>query len=283
MNQALHFISGLPRSGSTLLGAILRQNPRVHASMTSPLGGLYGAMVQMMSAGSEAAHLIADDQKPAMLRGLFDSFYGSLPGITDTEVIFDTNRQWCARLPGLMHLFPNAKVICTVRNVAWIMDSIERLLQQYPFELTTLFSGPAERATVFHRVRALAKPNSLVGLSHLALREAFYGPYADRLLLVEYDLLAKAPSKVLPLIYQFIGEPAFDHDFENVTFDAEAFDAALGLRGLHRVDRRVAYRPRHTVLPPELFKEFCGEPFWSKRDGSGAHVITENTSTSADA
>ncbi|MEG3936419.1 MULTISPECIES: sulfotransferase [unclassified Microcoleus] len=34
-----HFISGLPRSGSTLLAALLRQNPRFHGAMTSPLGG----------------------------------------------------------------------------------------------------------------------------------------------------------------------------------------------------------------------------------------------------
>ncbi|MBD1887522.1 sulfotransferase [Microcoleus vaginatus] len=40
MPQKAHFISGLPRSGSTLLAAILRQNPRFHASMTSPVGGL---------------------------------------------------------------------------------------------------------------------------------------------------------------------------------------------------------------------------------------------------
>ncbi|MEG5055281.1 MULTISPECIES: sulfotransferase [unclassified Microcoleus] len=34
-----HFISGLPRSGSTLLAALLRQNPRFHSAMTSPVGG----------------------------------------------------------------------------------------------------------------------------------------------------------------------------------------------------------------------------------------------------
>ena len=33
-----HFISGLPRSGSTLLAGILRQNPRFHAHIESPVG-----------------------------------------------------------------------------------------------------------------------------------------------------------------------------------------------------------------------------------------------------
>ncbi|MEG4005469.1 sulfotransferase [Microcoleus sp. Pol11C1] len=34
-----YFISGLPRSGSTLLAALLRQNPRFYSAMTSPVGG----------------------------------------------------------------------------------------------------------------------------------------------------------------------------------------------------------------------------------------------------
>ena len=44
MQNGIHFISGLPRSGSTLLVAILRQNPRFHAGMTSPVGAMYMAL-----------------------------------------------------------------------------------------------------------------------------------------------------------------------------------------------------------------------------------------------
>jgi sulfotransferase len=35
--SSIHFISGLPRSGSTLLAALLRQNPRFEAGMSGPL------------------------------------------------------------------------------------------------------------------------------------------------------------------------------------------------------------------------------------------------------
>ena len=41
----IHFISGLPRSGSTLLAALLRQNPRFHADMSGPMAGLFGALL----------------------------------------------------------------------------------------------------------------------------------------------------------------------------------------------------------------------------------------------
>ena len=50
MQHGIHFISGLPRSGSTLLAALLRQNPRFHSGMTSPVGSLYLALLGEMTA-----------------------------------------------------------------------------------------------------------------------------------------------------------------------------------------------------------------------------------------
>ena len=47
-----HFITGLPRAGSTLLSALLLQNPRFHAGMTSPVGGLFRGMLNQLGAGS---------------------------------------------------------------------------------------------------------------------------------------------------------------------------------------------------------------------------------------
>jgi sulfotransferase len=39
--QRFHFISGRPRSGSTLLSAILSQNPRFNAGVSSPLAAFF--------------------------------------------------------------------------------------------------------------------------------------------------------------------------------------------------------------------------------------------------
>ena len=58
MQNGVHFISGLPRSGSTLLAAILRQNPRFHAGMSSPVGSLFMALQGAMSRRNEAAVFI---------------------------------------------------------------------------------------------------------------------------------------------------------------------------------------------------------------------------------
>src|SRR5471030_2821651 len=185
---SFHFISGLPRSGSTLLSAILRQNPRFHAGISSPVAGLASGVLNLVSAGSEFATLVDQQQRRALLRGLFDAYYGAL----DQEVIFDTNRVWCGRLPLLRDLFPDAKLIACVRNVAWVMDSIERLYRANPYDNTRLFNDDNERNTVYSRVDTLAQRNRLVGFPWAALKEAYYGEQAKSLLVVDYDLLVQA-------------------------------------------------------------------------------------------
>lgn len=268
--QKFHFISGLPRSGSTLLSAILRQNPRFHAGMTSPVGTLFNAVLSNISAGSEFGPVINTEQRRNLLRGLFTSYYLDK---ADTEIIFDTNRIWCSKLPALLDLFPDAKVIACVRNVAWIMDSIERKFRENPYENTRLFGDDAERSNVYSRIETLAQRNRLVGFPYSVLKEAYYGEQATSMLIVDYELLSHAPAKVLSLIYQFLGEEPFPHDFNEIEYDAPDFDTALGVEGLHRIRKRVSYEPRATLLPPDLFQQYSNMSFWLDQTNSKASVI----------
>ena len=273
-----HFISGLPRSGSTLLAALLRQNPRFHAGMASPVAALFTGMLNQFSAGSEFASSIDIKLRRRLLRSLFDTFYAEE---SQREVIFDTSRAWCARMPAILDLFADAKVIACVRNVAWVMDSIEQLYRANPYENTKLFNDENERSTVFSRVETLAQRNRLVGYAWSALKEAYYGQYAQSLLLIEYELLSQAPEKCLRLVYDFIGEPWFEHDFDNVQYDAPEFDQALGLSGLHKVRPKVAAVARRTLLPPDLFEQYAALSFWQNGVGSGANVIRPIRNASA--
>lgn len=270
-----HFITGLPRSGSTLLSALLLQNPRFHAGMTSPVGTLFRGMLNQLGAGSEFGPVVSKEQRRRLVRGLFENYYADQAG---KEVIFDTNRMWSAHMPALMDLFPDAKVIACVRNVAWVMDSIERRYRANPYEITRLFNDDVERNTVYSRVDTLAQRNRMVGYPWTALKEAFYGEHAASLLLVDYELLAQAPQQVLPLIYRFLDEPAFEHDFERVSYDAPDFDDALGLHGLHKVRPRVGLESRQTILPPDLFEQYSQLSFWQDGTLSRANVITAKSS-----
>ncbi|PXX36796.1 sulfotransferase family protein [Undibacterium pigrum] len=265
-----HFISGLPRSGSTLLAAILRQNPRFQAGMSSAVGALVNAVLAQMSAGSEVSSLLSQTQRKDVMQGLFDAYYKNE---LNKEVIFDTNRMWSSKLPLLMDLFPRAKMIACVRNVGWVMDSIERQFRSNPYENSKLFGGNMSRSTVYQRCEGLAQHDQMVGYSWAGLREAFYGEHAKSLLVIDYDLLAQAPEKIMRLLYQFIDEPYFQHDFETLEYDAPDFDLQLGAPGLHRVKPKVEFTERRTVLPPDLFDKYSKLTFWSDPSGSAANVI----------
>ena len=210
-----------------------------------------------------------------MLRGLFTSWAADLP---DGATIFDTNRLWTARLPALLELFPNAKVICTVRSVAGIMDSIERLLRANPLLPARLFSDD-ERANVYTRTEALSQRNRLVGGPWTCLKEAFYGPDAAALLVVDYDYLASMPQHVIPLVYEFLGEEAFPHDYDNLSYDEPDFDDELRMPGLHRVRSKVSLETRRSVLPHDLYERFKTQSFWTEPTPSQANLIAPRSGT----
>ena len=264
-----HFISGLPRSGSTLLAALLRQNPRFYAGMSGPVASLFEGILAQVSAGTELSTMVNDEQRERILKSIFDSYYAD----RSEELIFDTNRAWTAKMPALMTLFPDSKLICCVRDLSWIMDSMERQFRGNAFEHTRLFNTPNERATVYTRIEALAHANRLVGFPYHALREACWGEHAEQLVIVDYDLLIARPKDVIKLIYEFLGEESFEHDFDNVVYDAPDFDTQLGVSGLHKVHRKVEPRPRRTILPPDLFQRYASMAFWRELKNCKAYRI----------
>lgn len=275
MSRTFHFISGLPRSGSTLLSALLRQNPRFHAGISSPVLGLINGALEQMGAGGEAASFFDSDKRRRICRALLDAYYAD----ATQPVVFDTNRQWTARLHQLTGLVDDFKVVCCVRNPAWVMDSFEAIHRKNPFDYSRMFS-PASRATVYTRCEQMMSSGGTVGGAWTALKEAFYGDFSDRLLLVDYELLTRHPARTVELIYQFLGEPLFQHDFDNVDYAEEAFDQDLGVKGLHTVRRKVEFKSRRSILPPDLFAKYQDMDFWQDQTGTSAGIIAARRSDS---
>ena len=79
--------------------------------MTGPVGSMVDVMLRNMSMANETSIFITDKQREALLRSVFSTFDDEMPR---GDVVFDTNRIWCSRLPVLDALFPRAKVICCV-------------------------------------------------------------------------------------------------------------------------------------------------------------------------
>ena len=256
---ALHLISGLPRAGSTLLSAILRQNPRFSAGVTSPVSSLIASILPRMGGTSEFAPFFDDAARRRMLRGVFQAYHDPSPAV---GVVFDTNRTWTARAALLRDLYPDARIICLVREVGWIIDSLERILRRNPLHASRTLNLPPD-STVYARADALMNAETgLVGLAWSSLREAWFGEHAGALIVIQYERFARDPRGTIDRLYKELGEAPFAHDFETVVYDAPDYDAALGLPGLHQVRPKVAYAARAPCIPPEIFETLAQSNFW---------------------
>src|ERR1700751_4612849 len=130
---------------------------------------------------------------------------------------------------------------------------MERLVRRHPVGVSKVFRFDTN-TTVYSRVEALTDPRGMLGFSFQAVKDAFYGQYAPgHLLLLTYESLARNPSAAMRAVYQFIGEPWFEHDFAHIPYNADEFAAGFGIPALHPVRRKVEPIERTPVLPREIF------------------------------
>lgn len=205
-----------------------------------------------------------------MLKGIFASYYSHVPG---GHVVFDTNRTWTTRAALLDRLFPQSRIICCVRDIGWIIDSLERMRNKNPLKLSKLFNAQTGE-TIYTRVEALMNSETgLIGAAWSGLREAWFSEVAHKLIIVPYDVLVRDPAGTLKRIYLEIGEPYFEHEFENVTYEAPEYDNNLGMPGLHNVHPVVAVRERLPCIPPDVFAKYAKTHFWENPDLNPRNVL----------
>jgi sulfotransferase len=258
MTKKYHFITGLPRSGSTLLSAILRQNPKFSASISSPVVSLLLALMLPLSSNGEFAVFLNNEIRKRVLRGVVDNFYEDNPA----RVIFDTNRMWTQKLPVMLELFSDCRFICCVRSLPDILQSFETLYLRNPLQISTIV-GQNATSTVFSRIDTLLAPTGLIGGAINGMKEAFYGPNSDRLIFVPYETLVARPEAAMQEIYHFIGEKPFKHDFAKLEFSAPDYDRPIGAPGLHDVRPKLAVAKQARTIPPEIVNRYVGTPFWA--------------------
>ena len=254
--KKIFFISGLPRSGSTLFSALLNQNNKFHAGMSSPVYSFIEGFLSQVAAGREFSNSVSEKKRIDICKGIFDSYYEDV----DKECIFDTGRMWTANIERLIAMYGNdIKIICLVRNPAWIMDSFERLARKSPFLYSKMYK-PENRGNVYSRCENIM--SGTVGNSYNALREGYYSEHSDKLLLIDYDLLTSDPIAAMKLFYEFTGLEYFEHDINNVEHSDTEFDNNIGVKDMHTVRRKVKFIERDTILPPDLFKKYSDLKFW---------------------
>jgi sulfotransferase len=250
-----NFITGLPRSGTTLLSTILNQNPDFNASISGPVARFIRAIIEQSSDQGGYRFQCTELKRKAIIKSIFDTYFEG------DKVHFDTNRGYPLMLPLLKDLFPQAKVIVCVRDIRWILDSFETLIRKNPYTASSMFS-PEENVNVYTRTQTLLSDTRTLGFAYHALKQGYFSTERSMMLIVDYDNLAKNPKDEMQRIYKFIGKPYFEHNFDDVEFSFDEFDADVNMPGLHTTRKKVSFINRPCIIPPDIQQHVKGMEFW---------------------
>lgn len=226
----IYFLSGLPRSGSTLLGSLLNQNPDVYVSPTSPLLDLLCLQNEAINKVKQQYTFDVGQQSGAIYDSLPLAFYRH---IREPHII-DKHRAWPRNIhPARMHVSTNPKIICTYRPIPDIITSFLKLIEKDPnnFIDKNLIQKQSPRNT---KTRAAELWNGYISDPWQSVQIGLK-KHASNIHLVSYDDIVTRPEATLKNIYSFLEIPEYaGHSFSEIANTcAESKDSAWGLKDLH--------------------------------------------------
>jgi len=232
------FLAGLPRSGSTMLCALLAQNPAIAVSEASTLLPLLHNIRKFWANAPRHGAINKQKRLLPVLRAVYEAYHD-----LDGRVIIDKHREWPLHLD-LMDKITGSpvKVICTVRSPIECATSFDRLFINEP-ETYTQLEGITEAtgSTTLDRAKSMLSPDGSIGKAYSALFEAaVVQQRVDQMLFVDYHKLCADPTNQLQRIYEFIGIDGYQHKLAGLV-NAEHQDDTFysGFSKTHQIEEVV--------------------------------------------
>jgi sulfotransferase len=245
--QRIHFVAGLPRSGSTLLQNLLGQNPRHHVTPTSGVVDLVAGVRDAWPKNVSMRGQGLEKMRPRIeqgLRGLIEGFY--MRELAEDRIVFDKSRGWPAYLELLDAAFGEPqRILLTMRDVRAVLASFEKLHRKNPVVRQGIGGDAFVQAqTAEGRAQLLLAPGGVVGLAINRVRDLLQRGLGERAVVVPYRQLTQNPQEILGALHATLGLPAFTYDPKNVEQITHEDDDLHGWGDLHTI--------RAYVQPPEV-------------------------------
>lgn len=258
----IHFISGLPRSGSTLLANILAQHPDCFVTPTS---GCHETLFQLRNTWHTWKEHQADPKASSphnlvrMMGAMLQSYHD-----TDKPVVIDKARSWLHSIEMTeATLGRKAKIIVPVRDIAEILASFESLYRRNA-HISAVPGDFLSSQTTEGRVRHWASSAGELGIAYNRLKDALQRDLSDRLLLVEFTDLTHNPEETMKKVWEFLGMEYPKHDFQNVEQTTHENDLVHGYKDMHKISPVVtpATLKARRILGDALWREFSASETW---------------------
>jgi sulfotransferase len=238
MNKKIFFLSGLPRTGSTLLTSILTENPDFYHEGNSALCQLmWDTKVSCETNSYE--QLLASNKlyiKDKLLKNLPQVYYKNV----NSKYIIDKCRSWT--LPENLKLIrdnitDSPKIIVMTRPISEIVKSF--------CYLNKINNKPSREAQLIENG---SEPimRSLSGVT-TAMEEN-----SNQFLFVSYNDLITDPQNVINRIYEFLEVEKFDHNLGNILNRYPENEDAYELKHMHDVRNTIEKRTINYRLSKEV-------------------------------
>jgi sulfotransferase len=281
MSKTFYFMAGLPRSGSSVLSAILNQNPKFYSGPSSPV---------LSTMFSVENHLLNDElyrgyPKPEQAKQIISSIPFQFYGDREEEVIIDKNRAWTARVPYIEgYIRQQAKIICPVRDIDEILTSMIMMIRRNPYQEGQGRINFIDEQLVKlniplnddNRCQYIAGPQGILGQSLNSIVDGFSQGFGDRIHFVEYGDLVNNPQETLQNLYDFLGEEYYEHTFNNLKNQSREEDLrTYGVADMHEVHKELkstAPNPKD-ILSLETLDKCKGMDIWRTNLNSATGVV----------
>ena len=257
----VYFVAGLPRSGSTMLINLLKQNPEIHGEAVSSLCSIFASVHynwDKLDSNIEYPNIKA---KINVLKSIIDHYHDE----HQKQIIFDKDRLWVTQIALLEYIYQKpVKMLIPVRNPAEILASFEKIRKTNPIHLTLSDNDLKEATSIPARAFFFAGPNGPMGLAYQALKDSITMGYLDRLLFIDYNRFCNSPKSQMKRIYDFFELPSFEHNFKQIDQTEVYNDLASKLPNLHKIKPSLQKTTVNVVeyLGLDLYEQYNREIFW---------------------
>jgi sulfotransferase len=252
-NKQLFFLVALPRSGNTLFTSIINQNPEI---VCTPNSITLEIMKDLFLLKQTDVFLNYQDHDSLdnVLDSVFDNYYKDWP----QQYIIDRGP---VMTPGNLMLMQKHyrrpfKCIVILRDLMDVLASYMKWYKNNPDAFPNRYnlnSDDEKLGMIMNKDGAVAKDLE-------AIKNAFN--YPDICHFVKYDDLISKPEQEMRKIYQFIGLPYYNHQFENlqqINVNGIGYDDKVVGKNMHTI-RNVVRKEINPYLDqiPERIRQKYG-------------------------
>jgi len=245
-NKQYYFLTGFPRSGNTLLSAILNQNPNIAVTGHSILPQLFFEIDKIKHNHPIYHNFKLKDNIENVEQNIFNNYFEKW----NQKYIIDRG-EWATpyNYHRLEKYCPNKiKIIFLLRNPIDVIKSYLNLCIQYPNfyinkEYNCLDKTSLHKTEIEEKIDLITKKNDL--FDSICMSYSFI-KNKDNILFIHYEDFIKKPNKIIESIYSFLNIPSYKHKFyaEN----------QFSINGIKYNDDNIG-APIHTIYTGKLVKK----------------------------